>query len=81
MDRPIRIETPVLAAEMTAKQARAAAGRLVPALAALSARAADRDLPAPLLVETADGTVLFIPCSPGTEPAAALATLRETLAI
>jgi len=80
-DRPIRVETPLPAGEMSAKAAHAAAGRLVPALAALSARIAEREEPAPLLLDTPTGTLVYLPAPMADGLASALVPLRQALGL
>lgn len=77
----IRIETQAPARELTPKQARAAAARMVHALAALSARAAGTDEPAPLAVAEPGGTVIFLPPTLDAAQAAAWESLRAVLRI
>lgn len=74
-ERGIRVETAGPAAEMTPAQARAAAARMIPALAALAARAAGMDRPAPLDVESSAGRIIFLPEPLGEAARAALAAL------
>ncbi|HEX6372898.1 MAG TPA: hypothetical protein VF006_28505 [Longimicrobium sp.] len=76
----IRVETQVPARELTPKQARAAGVRMVPALAALSARAAGTDHPAPLVLEGPGGKVIFLPEGMEEAPAEGYEGLRSALA-
>lgn len=78
-DRGIRVETMVPAREMTARQARAAGVRMVPALAALVARAADADHPAPLALQGPGGRVIFLPEALDAEQAMAWETFRAVI--
>lgn len=80
-ERGIRVETMVPARELTVGQARAAGRRMVPALAALAARAADADHPAPLALEGPGGTVVFLPEALDSEQAAAWETLRVAIGL
>ena len=81
LDRGIRVETMVPARELTASQARAAGVRMVPALAALAARAADADRPAPLALEAPGGTVIFLPEALDAEQVAAWETFRAAIGL
>jgi ParB/RepB/Spo0J family partition protein len=80
-DRGIRVETMVPARELTAGQARAAGVRMVPALAALAARAADADHPAPLVLTGAGGHVIFVPELLEGDRAAAFEAFRAALGV
>ncbi|HEX6372896.1 MAG TPA: hypothetical protein VF006_28495 [Longimicrobium sp.] len=77
----IRIETQVPARELTPKQARAAGARMVPALAALSARTGGTDQPVPLALEEPGGTVIFLPPTLDAEASAGWETFRAALRI
>ena len=77
----IRVETQVPARELTPKQARAAAARMVPALAALSARAGGTDQPAPLVLEGPGGKLIFLPERMEGAPAAAYEDLQAALGL
>jgi hypothetical protein len=77
----IRVETQVPARELTPKQARAAGARMVPALAALSARAAGTDRPSPLLLQSPAGIVLFFPETAENSHARAFEALRAALGL
>lgn len=81
LDRGIRVETMVPARELTARQARAAGVRMVPALAALAARAAEADRPAPMALEAPGGTVIFLPEELDPEHAAAWIAFRAALGV
>ena len=81
LDRGIRVETMVPARELTAGQARAAGRRMVPALAALAARAADADRPAPLALEGSGGTVVFLPEALDAQQTAAWETFRAAIGL
>jgi hypothetical protein len=80
-DRGIRVETMVPAREMTARQARAAGIRMVPALAALAARAADADHAALLALQGPGGTVVFLPETLDAEQAMAWETFRAPIGV
>jgi ParB/RepB/Spo0J family partition protein len=80
-DRGIRVETQVPARELTPRQARAAAARMVPPLAALSARARGTDRPAPLVLEGPSGTVIFLPEGVEEAQTAAYQALRSALGL
>jgi hypothetical protein len=73
--------TLVPAREMTASQARAAVVRMVPALAALAARAAGSDRPAPLAAKGSGGTLIFLPEEWSGEQSAAYEALQLTLGL
>lgn len=77
----IRIETQVPARELTPQQARAAGARMVPALAALSARAGGTDHPAPLALEEAEGRLVFLPVGIAPEHVAAYEAFRAALGL
>ncbi|HEX6372891.1 MAG TPA: ParB/RepB/Spo0J family partition protein [Longimicrobium sp.] len=81
LDRGIRMETMVPARELTARQARAAAVRMVPALAALAARAAGVDRPAPLALQGPGGKVVFLPDALDAEHTAAWETFRAAIGL
>jgi ParB/RepB/Spo0J family partition protein len=81
LDRGIRVETMVPARELTAGQARAAGRRMVPALAALAARAADADRPAPLALDGSGGTVVFLPEALDAQQTAAWETFRAAIGL
>lgn len=76
LERGIRVETQVPARELTPEQARAAGARMVPALAALSARVAGIDRPAPLATEGSGGAVIFVPSTLTGPQASAWAAFR-----
>jgi hypothetical protein len=78
-DTGIRVETQVPARELTPRQARAAGARMVPALAALSARAAGADEPAPLALDGPGGWLVFLPERLSAPQAAAWEALRAVL--
>jgi ParB/RepB/Spo0J family partition protein len=80
-ERGIRIETSVPARELTPKQAHAAALRLVPAFAALSARCADTAQPAAIALEGSGGRIVFVPDSAGEAQLAAYQALRVALGV
>jgi ParB-like chromosome segregation protein Spo0J len=80
-DRGIRFETVVPARELSPPQASAAATRMIPALAALAARAGGADVPVPLSLGSACGTLLYLPPVLTGDQAAALATLHATLGL
>lgn len=75
-ERGIRIETMVPAQELTPKQARAAAERMLPALAALAARCASSDHPAPLFLEVPAGRLAYLPEAVAGEALQAYESLR-----
>ena len=78
-DRGIRIETLVPARELTPRQATAAAARMIPALAALSARARAEDSPGPLSLTNDCGTLVYLPPGLAPDQAAALAAFHAAL--
>lgn len=80
-DTGIRVETQVPARELTPRQARAAGARMVPALAALSARAAGGEAPRPLTVDGPGGRLVFLPEQLSTPQAAAWEALRAALGL
>lgn len=80
-DRGIRFETVVPARELSPTQANAAATRMIPALAALAARAGGADVPVPLSLGSACGTLLYLPPVLTGDQAAALASLHATLGL
>lgn len=80
-DRGIRVETPVPARELTGQQATAAAVRMIPAIAALAARAGGADVPIPLSVQGDCGTLLYLPPGLTAEQAAALAAFRDAFGL
>jgi ParB-like chromosome segregation protein Spo0J len=80
-DRGIRFETVVPARELSPTQASAAATRMIPALAALAARAGGADVPVPLSLGSACGTLLYLPPVLTCDQAAALAALHATLGL
>ncbi|MDB4949406.1 MAG: parB-like partition protein [Gemmatimonadetes bacterium] len=61
VERAIRLETAGPAQEMTPGQARAAAERIVPALAALAARVAEAQEPSAVVLAGDGGLVVFLP--------------------
>jgi hypothetical protein len=71
----------VQAREMTARQARAAGIRMVPALAALAARAADADHPVPLVLKESGGMVIFLPSALESEYATAWERFRSAIGL
>lgn len=77
----IRVETQVPVRELTPKQARAAGARMVPALAALAARAGGTDQPTPLALAEPEGTVIFLPPTLNAEQSAAWETFRGALGL
>jgi hypothetical protein len=78
-DRGIRVETPVPARELSPRQATAAAVRMIPALAALSARARGAEAPGPLSLGNECGTLIYLPAVLTPAQAAALAAFHAAL--
>lgn len=78
-DRGIRVETLVPARELSPRQATAAAVRMIPALAALSARARGAETPGPLSLSNECGTLIYLPAVLTPDQTAALAALHTAL--
>ena len=80
-ERGIRVETMVPVREMSPKQALAAGVRMVPALAALSARTAEAGEPAPLALEGDGGRIIFLPAVLDASYVAAYEAFRAALGL
>ena len=78
-DRGIRVETLVPARELSPRQATAAAVRMIPALAALSARARGAEAPGPLSLGNESGTLIYLPAVLTPDQTAALAAFHAAL--
>ncbi|HEU4883201.1 MAG TPA: hypothetical protein VFT45_13165 [Longimicrobium sp.] len=78
-DRGIRVETLVPARELSPRQATTAAVRMIPALAALSARARGAEAPGPLSLSNECGTLIYLPAVLTPDQTAALAALHTAL--
>jgi ParB/RepB/Spo0J family partition protein len=80
-ERAIRIETMVPARELTSRQASAAATRMIPALAALAARAGGANGPVPLALSSECGSLLYLPATLTPEQERAFAAFLEALGL
>jgi hypothetical protein len=71
----------VPARELTTQLATAAAARMIPAVAALAARAGGAEVPVPLSVRDDCGTLLYLPPGLTPEQAAALAAFHDAFGL